>query len=256
MLNARKTDLIFFLLLPVTIWLVYANVLWWGFLAGLILVYLAVLVAGTVNIGLRFFVPAHNHGRRDVKMVSLTFDDGPDEATLPVAECLAGHNVQGAFFLIGKRVKEMPEVVVRLTELGHTIGNHGYYHQWWFPLKLPALIFNEIALCQTEIERVSGLKPRFFRPPFGITNPWVAKAVRRSGLLPVGWDVRSFDTVIGVSERLSKRLKSRVRNGSIILLHENGEGMVGFLNAFIPWLREQGYEIVSLDKLLHEQAYN
>lgn len=255
MLNARKTNLIFFLLLPVTIWLAYNHDFWWALLA-VILVYIAVLVAGTVNIGLRFFLPAHNHGNRDAKMVALTFDDGPDDATLPVAECLAAQNVEGAFFLIGSRVKTKPEVVVRLTELGHIIGNHGYDHKWWFPLQLPALILKEISLCQSEIERVTGLKPRFFRPPFGITNPWVAKAVRRSGLLPVGWDVRSFDTVIGVSERLSKRLKRKVRNGSVILLHENGEGMVGFLNAFIPWLREQGYEIVSLDKLIHEQAYN
>lgn len=227
--------------------------LWW--LLVVVLVYLFVLMLGTVKMGLRFFLQSRIHGSRREKTIALTFDDGPDQHTQAVAECLNKHQVPGAFFLIGHKVESHPEIVQMLHTSGHIVGNHGYYHKWYYPLRYTKIIREEMQKTSAAIERAIGKKTRFFRPPFGITNPRVARAVREENFISIGWDVRSFDTVLGTSERFSKRLKRKVRNGSIILLHDNDEGMVGFLDGFIPWLKEEGYQIVSLEQLLHEKAY-
>ncbi len=226
---------------------------WW--LLVVVVVYLFVLMLGTVRIGMRFFMQSYTHGSRKKKLVALTFDDGPDRHTTDVAECLTRHGVTGAFFLIGHKVSANPGVVRKIHELGHVVGNHGYYHRWNYPLRPTNEILEEMRMTTAAIIDAAGVETRFFRPPFGITNPRVATAVRKQNVVSIGWDVRSFDTVLGTSKHFSNRLKRKVRNGSIILLHDTDEGMVGFLDGFIPWLKEQGYQIVSLEILIHEKAY-
>lgn len=227
----------------------------WSWLAVVVLAYLVVLAIGTLKVGWRYYMPLRNHGPREKKQVALTFDDGPDQFTSEVADCLNRHGVVGTFFVIGQKAVEMPEVLRELDSGGHLIANHGYYHQWHYPLQFPHAMRKEMQRTSAAIEQATGRKTRWFRPPFGITNPWVAKAVREESFVPIGWDVRSFDTVLGTSERLSSRLKKRVKSGSIILLHDTGEGLVRFLDKFIPWLKEQGFQIVSLENLIHEKAY-
>jgi len=230
-----------------------AQSFWWLLIP--VVSYLIVLVAGTVNIGLQFFMPSRIHGSRREQKVALTFDDGPDKYTADVADCLVRHGVTGSFFVIGHKVERHAEVMQQLHQQGHVVGNHGFHHRWNDSLRLVSTIRGEMKQTSEAIEQAIGKKPRFYRPPFGITNPRVAKAVEEEGFVPIGWDVRSYDTVLGISDRLSDRLKRKVRNGSIILLHDTGEGMVGFLDAFIPWMKEQGYQIVSLEKLINEKAY-
>lgn len=227
----------------------------WFWLVIPVALYLVILVVGTVRISWRYFLPAHIHGPRSKAQVTLTFDDGPDRYTLDVADCLTRHGVAGTFFLIGKKVADRPEVVQSLFAKGHTVGNHGFHHRWSDPLRFNSTISAGIRQTNTLIEDLTGKRPRFYRPPFGITNPRIAKAVTATRMVPIGWDVRSFDTVLGVSDRLSRRLKAQVRNGSIILLHDTGEGMVGFLDAFIPWLQSEGYHIVPLEQLIDDKAY-
>lgn len=255
MLISRVVIAAFWLSTLLTLFLAFFtdHPIWWGLIPALI--FLAIMVVGTVSISKKFFLPSRIHGSRQHRRVALTFDDGPDRFTQPVADCLSRHGVVGTFFVIGHKVKNQPDTLRRIHQQGHVIGNHGYHHRWHFSLQRRKTIADEIRQTSAAIEEVTGKLPRFFRPPFGITNPRVADAVTKTQMIPVGWDVRSFDTVIGVSERLSKRLKRKVQNGSIILLHDSGEGMVGFLDAFIPWLKEQGYEIVSLEKMINEQAY-
>ncbi len=255
MLVSRVVIAAFWLSTLLTLFLAFytEHPIWWGLIPTLF--FLAVMVIGTVSISKRFFLPSRIHGSRQHKQVALTFDDGPDRFTASVADCLSRHQVTGTFFVIGHKVKNQSETVRQIHQHGHVIGNHGYQHRWHFSLQWRKTIIQEIRQTSAAIQEVTGKQPRFFRPPFGITNPRVADAVKKTNMIPVGWDVRSFDTVIGISERLSKRLKRKVQNGSIILLHDSGKGMVGFLDAFIPWLKEQGYQIVSLEKMIDEQAY-
>ncbi len=227
---------------------------WW--LAAVLAGYIFILFLGTVRIGMGFFLRSVTHGSRAKKQVALTFDDGPDRHTSEVARCLERHAVCGTFFLIGHKVGQHPEVVKALLHAGHLVGNHSYYHQWYYPLKFTRKIRREIQETSAAIFEITGKKTRFFRPPFGITNPRIARAVKAEDLVSVGWDVRSFDTVLGTTSRLELRLRRKVKNGSIILLHDTGEGMVGFLDMFIPWLKNEGYEIVSLETLIDEKAYH
>jgi peptidoglycan/xylan/chitin deacetylase (PgdA/CDA1 family) len=217
--------------------------------------YVFVLFLGTVRIQMRFFLPSIVSGDKKLKQVALTFDDGPNEHSLAVASCLERHQVKGTFFLIGHKVSEHPDIVKQLDAAGHLVGNHGYFHQWYFPLKFPAKMRAEIQQTNSAIKSVLGKAPNWFRAPFGLTNPWVAKAVRQSDMRSVAWSVRSYDTVLGAGNLLSMTIKQKVHNGAIILLHESGNGMVGFLDAFIPWLKSSGYQIVSLEELINEKAY-
>lgn len=226
---------------------------WWLTLPTGLFVFL--LFIGTVMIRARYFLPLRNHGDRSRREVALTFDDGPRDITLPIARCLDKHGVQGTFFLIGENVRKKPEVVEELVRSGHTVGNHGYYHKWWFPLRWTRNMVREMEACEKAIEQAAGVRPRWFRPPFGLTNPRVAAAVLRHEVVPVGWDVRSYDTVIGTSSMLSARLRKSVRPGSIILLHDTNEELVAFLDAFLPWLQSEGFKVVPLEKMIHETPY-
>jgi peptidoglycan-N-acetylglucosamine deacetylase len=255
MLNHRNTGIAFLALLAILIFGI-TNLSWplWSVFV-LFVVFVFILFLGTVRIVMRFFLPSKISGSAKMPHVALTFDDGPDDATLAVAACLERHNVRGTFFLIGQKIEINPQIVSKLHVSGHLVGSHSYWHKWYLPLRFPAVQISEILRTNALIERIINKKPRWYRPPFGITNPWVAKAVKATDMVSVGWSVRSFDTIIGAGDLLSKRLKRKVKNGSVILLHDKGEGLVGFLDAFIPWLKQSGYQIVSLEELIDEKAY-
>lgn len=255
MLNYRNTGIAFLAFLAILFYGI-TNQDWpfWPVWA-LFITFIFILFLGTVRIGMRFFLPSKNNGNEKLPHVALTFDDGPDAATLDVAGCLERHDVRGTFFLIGQKIEINPQIVNTLHQSGHLVGSHSYFHKWFLPLRFPAVQISEILRTNALIERIINKKPRWYRPPFGITNPWVAKAVKRTDMVSIGWSVRSFDTVIGAGDLLSKRLKSRVKNGSVILLHDGGTGLVGFLDTFIPWLKQSGYNIVSLEELINEKAY-
>jgi peptidoglycan-N-acetylglucosamine deacetylase len=255
MLNYRNTGIAFLAFLAILFYgITNSNWPFWPVWA-LFLIFIFILFLGTVRIGMRFFLPSKNSGNDKLPHVALTFDDGPDAATLDVAACLERHDVRGTFFLIGHKIEINPQIVNTLHQSGHLVGSHSYFHKWFLPLRFPAVQISEILRTNALIERIINKKPRWYRPPFGITNPWVAKAVKQTDMVSVGWSVRSFDTVIGAGDLLSKRLKSRVKNGSVILLHDGGTGLVGFLDTFIPWLKQSGYQIVSLEELINEKAY-
>jgi len=255
MLNHRNTGIAFIALLAILIFGI-TNHSWplWSVFA-LFVVFIFILFLGTVRIVMRFFLPSKISGSTKLPQVALTFDDGPDDATLAVAACLERHDVRGTFFLIGHKIEINPQIVNKLHVSGHLVGSHSYWHKWYLPLRFPAVQITEILRTNALIERILNKKPRWYRPPFGITNPWVAKAVKATDMVSVGWSVRSFDTVIGAGDLLSKRLKRKVKNGSVILLHDGGTGLVGFLDTFIPWLKQSGYQIVSLEELIDEKAY-
>jgi peptidoglycan-N-acetylglucosamine deacetylase len=255
MLNHRNTGIAFLAFLAILFYgITNANWPLWPVWA-LFLIFIFILFLGTVRIGMRFFLPSINNGNEKLPHVALTFDDGPDSATLDVAACLERHGVRGTFFLIGHKIEINPQIVNTLHQSGHLVGSHSYFHKWFLPLRFPAVQISEILRTNAIIESIINKKPRWYRPPFGITNPWVAKAVKHTDMVSIGWSVRSFDTVIGAGDLLSKRLKSRVKNGSVILLHDGGTGLVGFLDTFIPWLKQSGYQIVSLEDLINEKAY-
>ena len=102
---------------------------------------------------------------------------------------------------------------------------------------------------------VTGLQPRLFRPPYGVTNPNLKKAIINGRYTPIGWNIRSLDTVIRDEQKLLKKINEAIKPGAIILFHDTSRTTLAILPAFIRQVKERGYEIVRLDKMLNLQAY-
>jgi peptidoglycan/xylan/chitin deacetylase (PgdA/CDA1 family) len=106
-----------------------------------------------------------------------------------------------------------------------------------------------------EMERVTGLKPKLFRPPYGVTNPNLAKAIKNRGYTPVGWSVRSMDTVIKDGSKLLDKINDGIKPGAVFLFHDTSKTTLDILPQFIKEVKNRGYHIIPLDKLLALQPY-
>lgn len=185
--------------------------------------------------------------RTKEKIVFLSFDDGPSDKFTPlILDALKRNNIQAVFFCIGQQAELFPEHVRRISVEGHQIGNHTYSHDWKNSFKSSGIIAAEINRTQDILFEIAGSKTSLFRPPFGITNPSIAKALTSLGMRSVGWDIRSFDTMSKDPQKLICRVSKQLRPGSIILLHDNREITCRILNELIETIQKKGYKIVPL----------
>ena len=99
------------------------------------------------------------------------------------------------------------------------------------------------------------LVPKLFRPPYGVTNPNLKKAIIKGNYTPVGWSVRSMDTVIRNEKKLLDKVKRSLKPGAVFLFHDTSKTTVNILPGFIREVKNNGYHIVPLDKLLHLVPY-
>ena len=105
------------------------------------------------------------------------------------------------------------------------------------------------------VNEYTGLTPKLFRPPYGVTNPNVKKAIINGGYTPVGWSLRSMDTVIKDEKKLLEKVKQSINPGTIILFHDTSKTTLGILPEFIRYVKANGYEIVRLDKMVNLSVY-
>jgi peptidoglycan/xylan/chitin deacetylase (PgdA/CDA1 family) len=155
------------------------------------------------------------------KLIALTFDDGPDpEVTPAVLELLERAGARATFFCVGNRAEVHPELVASIRAHGHGVENHTYSHPNGFALRGPRRMASQIEQAQDAIERSGGGRPRLFRAPAGIQNPWLGSVVARAGLSLVSWTRRGYDTVTRDSARVAARLGRGLRAGDILLLHD------------------------------------
>lgn len=217
-------------------------------------VYVVTVVAGVIMPSLSFFVNVRTRGSGPG--VALTFDDGPlPGMTNQVLDILGRYNIPGAFFCIGNRVDANPDLVRQIDHSGHLIGNHTYWHGKLFDLKGAPMVTRELYDTDVSIHRIIGKRPRLFRPPYGITNPMIARSLRRLNHTVVGWSIRSFDSITSDREKLFARVTRSLKDGDIILFHDYSQTMIDILPDVIEHIRKSGLEIVRVDKLLNEKPY-
>lgn len=153
--------------------------------------------------------------------VAITIDDGPDPAVTPkVLDLLDQHAAHATFFCVGQLVESYPDLAREILRRGHSIENHSQRHLHRFSLLGPAGISAEIAGAQRTIERITGQRPRFFRAPAGLRNPFLEPVLARQGLLLASWTRRGFDTVNADADKVHERLTRNLAAGDILLLHD------------------------------------
>jgi len=164
------------------------------------------------------------HGS-DPGQMALSYDDGPnDPHTQNLLDLLAEHQAKATFFLIGKYIRQRPDLVRAIRSAGHAIGNHTESH--------PNLIFTpasrvkeELESCSKALQDATGEATSWFRPPFGGRRPEVLRIARKLGLQPVMWSVTGYDwsaeSSRAIINKVVKQVEGRSRKrGEIILLHD------------------------------------
>jgi len=226
----------------------------WSYGIG-VLMYVIVQAYGSAVLSAQFFMPVKWRGDHP-NSIALTFDDGPVPGkTEKILEILASRNVPAAFFCIGNRVTDNPELTRKIYDAGHLIGNHSYWHRPTFDLQSAGKIGKELRETDASIRQATGVKPNLFRPPYGVSNPLLAMAVKRGGYTSVGWSIRSFDTVIRDGDRLKKRITRSLKGGDVILLHDYSNTTLEILPALLDHIAAVGLKIVRVDELLNQKAY-
>lgn len=226
---------------------------WW--IGLIILVYIGLLFLGSYYIQWNFYLKSQLRLplirlsweknkialQQQGKKVALTFDDGPADYTESILNILKREGVKASFFLIGDQVTGREALVKRMQEEGHVIGNHSMHHGRNFDWKSSRSMIAEINAANKKITSVTGQPVKFFRPPFGVTNPNVRKAVLATGMKSVGWTIRSFDTVTASKEKLMQRILRKLKPGAIILLHDRCAVTEAVLPELIRAIKDRGY---------------
>lgn len=219
-------------------------------------IFLVLCAAAPFLAGFAFFLPVISHGKRDMKKVSLTFDDGPDVSVTPLLlDLLARHGVIAAFFVTGEKALSNPELVRNILSRGHSICNHSYSHDPLLMLRKTQRLSREIENTQEELKK-SGIVPLVFRPPAGITNPRLWRQLLRLGMYCVNFSCRGFDCGNLRVNGLSGRILKKVRGGDIVLLHDVKpkrsavQDWLAEIDHLISGIRDKGLEPVSLPELI------
>ncbi len=189
------------------------------------------------------------------KKVALTFDAawGADK-TSKIVQILTENKVGGTFFLVGFWSEKYQDKIKEIDSAGLDIGTHSNTHPKMSTL---SAVQQEIEL-QTSmnlITNVTGKQVRFFRPPYGDYNDQLIMTADKLGLQTIQWSVDSLDWKGLTSEQILTRVKSGVKNGAIILFHNNADYIVEALPQVISFLKAEGYDMVKLSDLIYQDNY-
>ncbi|MGH2984721.1 MAG: polysaccharide deacetylase family protein [Solirubrobacterales bacterium] len=186
------------------------------------------------------------------KVVALTFDGGPSSYTPKIDRILQRKHVRATFFWVGSRISGWGKVVRRVANQGHEIANHSWFHDDL--TTLPAQeVRGQLARTNRRLARLTGERPRVFRPPYGAVNDQVRRIAAGLGMRTVLWDADSLDWTSPGCDAIVARVGRLVRRRSIVLLHDGGgdrRQTVCALPRIIRNLRSRGYRFVTVSKLL------
>ena len=186
-------------------------------------------------------------GCREKKKVALTFDDGPSSKYTPLLlEGLKERGVHATFFLMGKNIEGKEALVKQMQEEGHLIGNHTYNHVQLDKISKEAAK-EEIEATNQEIFEITGVYPAWLRPPYG---EWRKNLDFYVGMFPVLWDVDTLDWKSKNVDSIMRIVKNEVEDGAVILMHDAYQSSVDAALQIVDLLMEEGYEFVTVDKLI------
>ncbi len=184
-----------------------------------------------------------------VKVVAITFDDGPNyRTTMKLLDGLRERNVKATFFLVGERVEYSREVVLQMSKDGHLIGNHTYTHAQLTEIPTDKAI-DEINKTNEIISSVTGTEVTFIRPPCGC---WNQELMNKVDMIPVFWDVDPKDWCRVDISGVVDSVVNTIEDGDIILFHDIYDTSVVAALEVIDRLKNMGFEFVTVDRILLE----
>ena len=232
------------------------------------LVALGTIAAGTaaaVAAGYQSMAPTGQwYGRtfiglaRGTKQIALTYDDGPnDPHTLSLLDVLARHRVPATFFMIGRYVRQRPDIAREVAKSGHVVGNHTFTHPV-LSLKGSVEVRKELVDCREALQDAIGQHSNLFRPPFGARRPAVLRIARELGLEPVMWNVTGYDWNAPPAATIERKCVRQIRGGDVVLLHDGGHKQMGAdrsqtvlaTDRLIARYKSEGYAFVTIEQML------
>lgn len=203
-----------------------------------------------------------------MKNLCLTFDDGPSKTMEAVLDVLAEYDAKATFFVIGNRITGKEAILQRAVREGHEIGNHSWSHQplgdLWDPKTRVAStnpqfdtvekILAEITPTQELVQKIAGVTPKLFRPPYLSDGVLFQKTV---GMPCIATCADTVDYVEATTaEQIYNTIVTKARDGAIVLQHcfEDNEKTVEALKRILPWCIEHGYQMVTVSEMFRESG--
>jgi peptidoglycan-N-acetylglucosamine deacetylase len=198
--------------------------------------------------------------RQRHKVMSLTFDDGPDEKTQDILELLRANGARATFFILGRQVAGRESIVRRLVEAGNEVGNHTYSHPHLESLEIRE-IERELSLTSDVIERAAAVRPRLMRPPYGLDALRAAPIAAAQRMKTILWSVNTKDWNEPDPTVIATAILEGAAPGAVVVLHDGAANggdrsrTVEALAIVLPALRAQGYRLVTVSELFERAPW-
>lgn len=185
----------------------------------------------------------------DTPKIAITFDDGPDPyCTERLLDGLKERGAKASFFVMGKQAEAYPELIRRMQEEGHLIGNHTYSHMQLGKnnrenFKAELIKTNEL------LRGITGEEPQYVRPPYG---SWDKSFETELTMIPVLWTIDPMDWCSSDVNGIVRKVTEKAEENAVILMHDEYESTVKAALEIVDILQKQGYEFVTVDEILFD----
>lgn len=197
---------------------------------------------------------AYFRGNSEDKKIYLTFDCGYENGYTPaILDALEKHNVKAAFFVVGNYLETSPDLVKRMVEEGHIVGNHTYHHPDMSQISDPASFQEEITSLEKKYQEITGLEmQKFYRPPQGKYSESNLKMAQELGYQTVFWSLAYVDWYVDqqpTQEEAYAKLLPRIHPGAVVLLHSTSKTNAEILDDLLTKWEQEGYTFGTLNEL-------
>lgn len=171
-----------------------------------------------------------------------------------ILEVLEKNNVKLTFFMVGDWIEKYPEETKKIYNAGHEIGNHSFSHPHVNNLSQQENE-NEILKCSKLVEALTGQSTKLYRAPYGEYNDTVIKSARNVNHEPIQWSLDTLDYQGLEGSQMWDRINTKIKSGSIILMHNGTEHTADSLEMLIINIKNKGYEVVKVSDLIYDENY-
>ncbi len=193
--------------------------------------------------------------KRDDNKASISFDAAwGNEDTQQLIDILAKYQVKATFFVVGGWVDKYPESVKALADAGHEVMNHSNTHPYMTKLSSQGML-DEVNACADKVEKVTGVRPKLFRPPYGDYNDTLIRTLNENGFYGIQWSVDSLDWKELPASEITQRVTSKIEAGSIVLFHNAAKHTPEALPGILEAVAAKGIELVPISQLIYTENY-